>query len=737
MSRTHILSTLAAVALAACGGEDLVLPSEGEPARIRVVQGDGQTGRAGEELFQPLVVEVTDAAERPVAGASVVTEVAGGDADPDTAVTGDDGRASVAISLGPDTGPVEGVARVLTPEDRPPVAAEFTLTAVAASANGLRLVSGDGQAAAVGEVLPEPLVVEVADAFGNPVEGVAIAWAPVGGGSVGSSTTTTDAQGRASVTRTLGDAAGEQRTLASADGLAGSPVVFVHTARPGTAAGVRIVSGNDQSGPAGQALPADLVVGVADADGNPVSGATVQWRVLTGGGTVEPSSSTTGADGQARARWTLGGTAGTNTLEASVADVGSVTFEATATAGEASALAIRTQPSASARVGVPFDRQPVIQLRDASGNAVARSGVPVTAAVASGGGSLGGTTTRSTDGSGLATFTDLEIGGATGTHTVIFAADGFTSATSSPIQVGAAPTTTRITADDPDPSVAGTEVSVAFEVTSPGGTPTGTVTVTVEGGAETCSADVSAGGCTLALTAVGTRTLTASYGGSPLFEASSGTAEHTVEGANSAPVAAGDAYTVLEDQALDVPAPGVLGNDQDSDGDPLTAALAGAPSAGTVELAADGGFRYTPPPDFSGEVTFTYTVQDGAGGQATGNVTITVQPVNDPPGFVPSTTTIGVSALEGAQVVPGWATGMTAGPGEEGQALEFLVSVPEDQQLFDALPAVSPDGTLTYDPGAPGTVTVEVRLRDSGGTENGGVDTSDPVLVTFDFGGCE
>ncbi|HUF35812.1 MAG TPA: Ig-like domain-containing protein [Gemmatimonadales bacterium] len=728
---TRLLSSCSAAVLAlglvACGGENLVLPSEGEPASIAVVQGDGQNGRVGEALPQPLIFEVTDGTGRPVAAATVVVELPGAEVSPDTTATDDNGRAAIGVVLGAEVGTADGSARVLVPEGRTPVETGFSVSAVAASANGLRVVSGADQTALAGEVLPDPLVVEVTDAFGNPIEGVTITWTPEGGGSVSAATATTDAGGVASVVRTLGSTSGLQRTLASSEGLAGSPAVFLHTAAAGTAAGVQIVSGDDQIGapgtrlaedlvvsvvdadgnpvvgaavswvvtsgggslepatsttdadgraatgwvlgpsvgantaeavvsgvgraafsataaagsasqlqivsgddqtaPAGEQLPAELVVRATDASGNPVAGVIVEWRVDSGGGSATPESSATDADGRASTRWTLGGTVGDQTLEASVSGAGSVTFGATATVGAASALALGTQPSASASAGVPLERQPVVQLRDAAGNDVAQSGVAVTAAIASGPGTLAGTATRNTDGSGQATFTDLEIGGATGSHTLIFAAPGFTSVTSEGIGVGRAPTTTTITGDDPDPSTTGVAVTVRFEVTSPGGTPSGTVRVTTSGGPESCSAAVGAGSCEITLGSVGDQTLTASYEGNDLFEASSGQTGHTVEAPNAPPVAVDDAYAVAAGGlvTLEVAAPGVLGNDTDPDGDPLRAEVVTEPEGGTLQLAPDGSFQYTPPPLFLGDATFSYRAVDDRGGQSTASVVITVQ----------------------------------------------------------------------------------------------------------------
>jgi len=94
--------------------------------------------------------------------------------------------------------------------------------------------------------------------------------------------------------------------------------------------------------------------------------------------------------------------------------------------------------------------------------------------------------------------------------------------------------------------------------------------------------------------------------------------------ANVPPLAAGDAYTVTGNTTLTVTAPGVLLNDTDANGDPLTAVLAGGPPTGTLHLHADGSFTYTPPHGFVGPVTFTYRANDGLADSNTATVTITV-----------------------------------------------------------------------------------------------------------------
>jgi hypothetical protein len=107
----------------------------------------------------------------------------------------------------------------------------------------------------------------------------------------------------------------------------------------------------------------------------------------------------------------------------------------TVSAAAATQLAITTQPSATAQSGAAFTQQPVIQVRDASNLAVNQAGMVVTASIASGGGTLGGTATATTNASGVAAFTSLQITGTAGTRTLTFSATGLTSVTSTAIAV--------------------------------------------------------------------------------------------------------------------------------------------------------------------------------------------------------------------------------------------------------------------------------------------------------------
>jgi VCBS repeat-containing protein len=100
---------------------------------------------------------------------------------------------------------------------------------------------------------------------------------------------------------------------------------------------------------------------------------------------------------------------------------------------------------------------------------------------------------------------------------------------------------------------------------------------------------------------------------------------------NTPPVAANDSYSTNEDTALSVPAPGVLGNDSDPDGDTLTAQKASDPAHGTVSFNANGSFTYTPAANYNGPDSFTYTANDGEFDSNVATVNLTVNAVNDAP----------------------------------------------------------------------------------------------------------
>ncbi len=100
---------------------------------------------------------------------------------------------------------------------------------------------------------------------------------------------------------------------------------------------------------------------------------------------------------------------------------------------------------------------------------------------------------------------------------------------------------------------------------------------------------------------------------------------------NDPPVARNESYATNEDTALSVAAPGLLANDTDIEGSPLTAAVVTAPAHGTVTISANGAFVYRPAANYNGPDSFTYRSSDGGTTSNIATVAITVNAVNDAP----------------------------------------------------------------------------------------------------------
>lgn len=220
-------------------------------------------------------------------------------------------------------------------------------------------------------------------------------------------------------------------------------------------------------------------------------------------------------------------------------------------------------------------------------------------------------------------------------------------------------------------------------------------------------------------------------------------------GTNSPPLASSDEITVTEDIEEAVMSTVLLANDSDPDTcddvDIVAVGQSGVKGStlawanGDVVYAAEN-MTYTPAEDFFGTDTFTYTISDlfpsaqSAQHMAEGLVTVKVLSVNDAPTFTLSdTNSISTKSGAGLQAVPDWAMDITTGAANESeQALTFMLEIAaDDEAYFATRPSIDEDGTLTFVPTDTMdvdsvTINVDVTLQDDGGTENGGVDTSEP-----------
>jgi len=100
---------------------------------------------------------------------------------------------------------------------------------------------------------------------------------------------------------------------------------------------------------------------------------------------------------------------------------------------------------------------------------------------------------------------------------------------------------------------------------------------------------------------------------------------------NRPPVATDDTYGLNKNGSLTVTAAGVLANDNDADGDSLTAVLAITAAHGSLILNADGSFTYTPVSNYFGADSFTYRANDGLTNSGIATVSLTITNVNRAP----------------------------------------------------------------------------------------------------------
>jgi hypothetical protein len=292
-------------------------------------------------------------------------------------------------------------------------------------------------------------VLQLRDASGNPVakNGVAVTAAIASGGGTlgGTATVTTDAAGVATFTNlSITGIVGDRTLRFSSANLSGATSAVI-TITPGPAAQLGITIQPSSQAISGIPFTQQPTVQLRDASGNAVStgGVAITASLASGpasgtlaGGTV---SQTGGTGAASFTNLAINGPTGSYTIQFSSAGLTPVTSAAILVTAPPTQLSITTQPSDTAANGAVFSRQPIVQLRDAFGNPVAQSGVAVTVAIAIGSGTLGGTTTVTTNPSGAATFGDLAITGTTGNRTLQFSASGLTPATSGTITIIAGP----------------------------------------------------------------------------------------------------------------------------------------------------------------------------------------------------------------------------------------------------------------------------------------------------------
>ncbi|MEM9657793.1 MAG: Ig-like domain-containing protein, partial [Planctomycetota bacterium] len=194
----------------------------------------------------------------------------------------------------------------------------------------------------------------------------------------------------------------------------------------------------------------------------------------------------------------------------------------------------------------------------------------------------------------------------------------------------------------------------------------------------------------------------------------------TVLGENEPPTGSPDAYQTNEDVPLNVSAAsGVLTNDEDLDGNPMTAQLQSGATHGTVVLNPDGSFEYTPDLNFHGVDSFTYRVSDGTYQSGIVSVELNITAVNDDPMI---TSYLGdaiaeVNAAEGETTVAA-----VVASDVDGDSLTYELIGGADQALFEIDPGSgvlrfkqAPDFESPSDADADGVYEAKVQVQDGAG----------------------
>ncbi|MBL8177890.1 MAG: hypothetical protein JNK48_24650 [Bryobacterales bacterium] len=224
----------------------------GVPGKIVAVQGEGQTGRAGELLPQALVGRVEDAFGNALPNAPVAWSIESGSATLVNTINRSDNsaRVSTLVRLGNSPGQVR--IRVTAQGGSSAATAAFTVS-VNITATQIRRVSGDGQSAQVNTAFGEQLVAQVLDANNAPAVNVPVTFTVRSGSAViGTPTATSDANGNVRTSVTAGNVAGS--VTISAEFASGNAVTWTLTVLPlgptlNAAGIVNAASGQNQIAP--------------------------------------------------------------------------------------------------------------------------------------------------------------------------------------------------------------------------------------------------------------------------------------------------------------------------------------------------------------------------------------------------------------------------------------------------------------------------------------------------------
>ena len=304
-----------------------VSATERQLASLVVLTGNNQAGVVGRELQGSLQVLALDQNEEVLPNVPVTFMVTGGEGrvSTSTAVTANNGVGLTRWTLGPVSG-----ANTLTASAGGETV-DFVANAESVSFQ-LSIGDGDNQQGIENTILPRPLEVVVENQLGERVANEFVTWAVTGGGGrlLTSSVVLTRDDGTASVEWQLGDEIGAQTVSASVgDGDTEQTLSFSATVSELDFQLVK-VSGDAQSGGAGQELGVPLQVRVVNQFGDPVPYQQLTFTVQTGDGVV-PHFVISDRNGLAEAVWRLGTSLGSQSVQVALG-TDTVIFTATSVA---------------------------------------------------------------------------------------------------------------------------------------------------------------------------------------------------------------------------------------------------------------------------------------------------------------------------------------------------------------------------------------------------------------------
>lgn len=219
--------------------------------------------------------------------------------------------------------------------------------------------------------------------------------------------------------------------MASLVALAASACIDFGPHGPGEPASLAVISGDAQSATVASAISTPITIRVLDRKLRAVPNVSIQLAVTSADGQVSVPTAVSNDSGVVRVAWTLGSTAGAQTLTARVASDPNITafIHATAMPDVAVSLKVLGVFAPTVRNAEPIDASMRVAVVDRFGNTAPGGGITIAASLAgSGRRELRGTTSAVTDASGVAAFPQLAIVGDTGTSSLVFQAASLTTA---------------------------------------------------------------------------------------------------------------------------------------------------------------------------------------------------------------------------------------------------------------------------------------------------------------------